>query len=256
MDHVDLHSLPDYIVTLNFLARVAVPLSLLAVIWLAVRRSSLAPEQRTRTGWVLSATLLGWFAVAWLLGHANVFSVGTNDLPRIELPLLIPIVAGLALMLGTQTGRAVVAATPQSWLVGLQVYRALGFMFLVLWAQGKMPGEFALPAGIGDIIVGVTAPFVAWLNARNAPSAAAVTRLWNVFGIADLVVAVTTGFLTSPSPLQMLAFDRPNLLITEYPIVMVPAFLVPVSIILHGLSLWKLPRLACSARSEASPAHA
>jgi hypothetical protein len=256
MDQTALHTLPDYIVTLNLLARAAVPLSLLGVVWLAIRRSDLTARQGAKTGAAISATLLGWFAVAWLLSQRNVFSVGVNELPRIELPLLIPIVAGLALMLRTESGRAVVAATPQSWLVGLQVYRALGFMFLVLWAQGKLPGEFALPAGIGDIIVGVTAPFVAWLNARNAPSAAAVTRLWNIFGIADLVVAVTTGFLTSPSPLQMLAFDRPNLLITEYPIVMVPAFLVPVSIILHGLSLWKLPPLACSARSDASRAHA
>lgn len=62
----------------------------------------------------------------------------------------------------------------------------------------------------------------------------------------DLVVALTTGFLTSPSPIQLLAFDRPNLLITTYPIVMVPIFLVPLSIILHGLSLWKIRRAAAS----------
>jgi hypothetical protein len=200
--------------------------------------------------------VLGWFAVAWGLSRLNVFAVGVDELPRIEFALILPIVAGLALMLGTASGRAIVTAAPQSWLVGLQVYRALGFMFLALWAQGQMPGEFALPAGIGDIIVGATAPLVAWLNARNAASAATVTRAWNIFGIADLVVAVTTGFLTSPSPLQMLAFDRPNFLITEYPIVMVPAFLVPASIILHGLSLWKLPRRACSADTSACTAHA
>ncbi len=256
MDQNALHTLPDYIVTLNLLARAAVPLSLFAVVWLSVRRSGLAAKQQAWTGWAISAVLLGWFAVSWALSQQNVFSVSANELPRIQYALLIPIVAGLALMLWTESGRAVAAAVPQSWLVGLQVYRALGFMFLVLWAQGKMPGEFAIPAGIGDIIVGVTAPFVAWLNARNAPSANAATRAWNIFGIADLVVAVTTGFLTSPSPLQMLAFDRPNLLITEYPIVMVPAFLVPVSIILHGLSLWKLPRRACRAGSVASPTHA
>jgi hypothetical protein len=77
-------------------------------------------------------------------------------------------------------------------------------MFLALCSRNQLPGEFAIPAGIGD-----------------------------------LIVAVTMGFLTSPSPLQMFAFDRPNLLITQYPLVMVPAFLVPTSIILHGLSLWK-----------------
>jgi hypothetical protein len=42
----------------------------------------------------------------------------------------------------------------------------------------------------------------------------------------------------------MLAFDRPNELIAQYPFVLVPIFFVPLSIILHGLSLWKLRRAA------------
>jgi hypothetical protein len=136
----------------------------------------------------------------------------------------------------------VIDATPQSWITGVQVYRALGAMFLALWLQGRMPGEFALPAGTGDVIVGLTAPFVAWLNAKQSPSAPAATIIWNLFGIADLVIAVGTGFLTSLSPYQMLAFDHPNALIAQDPFVLVPTFFVPLSIILHGLSLWKLRR--------------
>ena len=127
-------------------------------------------------------------------------------------------------------------------MTGVQVYRALGAMFLALWLQGRMPEEFALPAGTGDVIVGVTAPIVAWLNATRSPAAPVATLVWNVFGIADLVLAVSTGFLSSPSPYQMLALDRPNVLIVQDPFVMVPAFFVPLSIILHAMSLWKLRR--------------
>ena len=232
--------LPNYLVTLNFLFRTAAPLLLVAGIWLAVGRSKIPQAQHLTTRLVMSAAVLGWFAVAWWLGSSNFFVIEADDIPRIQFAIITPIVLGLVLILGTTRGRAVVAATPQPWLIAMQTYRALGAMFLILWAQGKMPGEFAIPAGTGDIIVGVTAPFVAWLNAKGSPRAEAVTRAWNIFGILDLVIAVTTGFLTSPSPLQLLAFDRPNLLITTYPIVMVPAFLVPLSIILHGLSLWKI----------------
>ena len=60
--------------------------------------------------------------------------------------------------------------------------------------------------------------------------------------IADLVTAVTLGVLTSPGPLQRLALDHPNLLTSSYPTVMTPAFAVPFSLILHGLSLWQLWR--------------
>jgi hypothetical protein len=84
------------------------------------------------------------------------------------------------------------------------------------------------------------APAAALAYARRGPNAANWIRSWNFLGIADLVIAVTTGFLTSPSPLQKLAFDQPNRLITAFPLVLVPVFLVPMSILLHFASLKKL----------------
>ena len=61
--------------------------------------------------------------------------------------------------------------------------------------------------------------------------------------IADLAVAVTTGFLTSPSPVQLLSLDRPNELIGTFPLAMIPVFLVPLSLLLHLASLQKLRRV-------------
>jgi hypothetical protein len=49
-------------------------------------------------------------------------------------------------------------AVPQSWLVGLQFYRVLGAIFLVMYAQGRMPAAFALPAGAGDVAIGLLSP--------------------------------------------------------------------------------------------------
>ena len=67
-------------------------------------------------------------------------------------------------------------------------------------------------------------------------------RAWNLLGIADLIVAVATGFLTSPSRFQMFALGAPNELIAAFPLVMIPVFLVPLSILLHLASLEKLRR--------------
>ena len=44
--------------------------------------------------------------------------------------------------------------------------------------------------------------------------------------------------------LHLLALDHPNTFITTYPTVMTPAFAVPLSLILHGISLWQLRRRA------------
>jgi hypothetical protein len=61
-----------------------------------------------------------------------------------------------------------------------------------------------------------------------------------VLGIADLINALALGFMTGPGPLQVLALDHPNLVATTYPTVLTPFFVVPLSIVLHGLSLWQL----------------
>jgi hypothetical protein len=55
-------------------------------------------------------------------------------------------------------------------------------------------------------------------------------------------VAITMGAMTSPGRPHLLAFDAPNLLISSYPLVMVPTFGVPLALMLHGLVLWRLRR--------------
>ena len=61
---------------------------------------------------------------------------------------------------------------------------------------------------------------------------------WNVFGILDLVVAVTTGFITAPSPL--FTYQPPNELISVFPLVLIPVYFVPLAVLLHLASLAKL----------------
>ena len=122
----------------------------------------------------------------------------------------------------------------------LQFYRVLGAIFVVLYAERHLPGIFALPAGLGDSLVGVLAPFVAASLARSPEESAPKVRLWNLLGIADLVIAVTLGFLTPPSPLQVAAFDRPSGLIAMFPLSLIPVFAVPLSILLHIASLQTL----------------
>ena len=96
-----------------------------------------------------------------------------------------------------------------------------------------MPGLFALPAGLGDVLVTGLAPVVAWAHARNPRSSTGLVAAWNILGITDFVVAIITGFATGPSPLQLAAFDNPNVLIAQFPLVLIPTFLVPLWTVLH-----------------------
>jgi hypothetical protein len=216
----------------------------LAAIIVGLNRSLIfanwSTRDRSQAIWGASALLAAFYLAASLPSRAGFYGGTTSKIPTIQVGLLIPIVAGILLFSIWQPFRRVIEAVPQQWLVGLQFYRTLGVIFLVLYAIGRLPAVFAIPAGAGDVLVGLLAPLVAIAQTRKSPQANSLLRAWNLLGLADLVVALTTGFLTSPSALQRFAFDAPNVLVSRYPLVMVPVFLVPLAILLHLASLHKL----------------
>jgi len=135
-------------------------------------------------------------------------------------------------------------AVPRQWVIAIQFYRVEGAIFLVLFAAHLLPGLFALPAGLGDVAVGLLAAAIG-IGATGGRQLNPRTVLrWNLLGIADLIVAVSTAFLTAPSAFQMFAFERPNELISMFPLVLIPTFLVPLAILLHIISLIQLGRAA------------
>jgi hypothetical protein len=239
--------IPEYLVSFESIVRPVVTIIALSLIWLGAARMPASAKSRFKTAGVLSAVFIGWLAVASYLGAANTYFASTETaVPTVLFGLLIPLaVAAIGLWRSESIAR-LVYAIPLHWLVAAQVYRVAGGIFLALWAAGRMPWQFALPAGIGDVTTGIVAVVVATLLARNAIGAHRATYAWSFFGIADLVVAITMGAMTSPGRPHLLAFDAPNLLISSYPLIMVPTFAVPLALMLHGLVLWRLRRETAS----------
>src|SRR5215469_12842352 len=254
--HTMTAQIPGYLLSFESIVRPLVMVIALSLIWFGAAHMPASAKSRYATAGVLSAVLIGWVAVAKYLGAANTYFAAADTaeagVPTILFGLLIPLaVAAIALWRSESIAR-LVSAIPLHWLVAAQVYRVAGGIFLVLWADGRLPWQFALPAGIGDVATGSLAVVVAALLAQNAIGAHRATYAWCLFGIADLVVAITMGAMTSPGRAHLLAFEAPNLLMTAYPLVMVPTFAVPLALMLHGLVLWRLRRGAASAERLAA----
>jgi hypothetical protein len=215
----------------------------------ALRLTGLPARERQSAFWSGSAVLVAWFFASLALSWSGFYHGTFSRVPTVPFGLLIPIAAGVALFWRVPVLRRIVESAPQSWIVSVQVFRVEGLIFLTLLAEGRLPGVFAWPAGVGDIIVGLLAPVVGIAFARGVRGSASWLWVWNLLGIADLVVAITTGFLSSPSPLQKLAFDRPNELISAFPLVMIPVFLVPIALLLHLASLRKLREIETEKRN-------
>jgi hypothetical protein len=180
-----------------------------------------------------------WVIIAFTLSIRGFFVSSAVAVPRIAYAFL-PLAVGYLAYRLLRSVRTVVDEIPMHSMIGLQFYRALGVVFLVEWMLGALPGAFALPAGIGDIAIGLSAPWMAARVRAGAPRAREMAILWNVLGIADLMVAVTMGVTTTPGPLHLFALDNPNVAIIMMPLVLVPIIAVPFSLLLHFIGLHRL----------------
>ena len=245
--------IPGYLHLLVSLAQALVLIPTVLLIWAGLARMREPTDGHLTACIAMTTVLFAWWAVIQALGAQNVFWAGNGveTGPLVLATMVIPVAASLFVL--ARSGRVgdIIDAIPLSWLVGAQFYRVLGVIFLVLWIDGRLPAEFAVSAGWGDIAVGVLAMLVAWMVHRGVRIANSAVLAWSVFGIADLVTAVGLGVMTSPGTLHLLALDNPNLYATAYPLVMVPAFAVPMSLILHGLVFVKLRRLKRDAADRA-----
>ena len=94
-----------------------------------------------------------------------------------------------------------------------------------------------LPAGLGDMAVGITAPWIVLSLIRQPEFAISTAFLrWNVLGILDLILAVSIATLSST-----LASGTPGEISTTpmatLPLVLIPAFFVLVFLMLHATAL-------------------
>jgi len=215
--------------------------AILAGLWVGLSRAGFAGNQHLRIWLAVALPFTIWLVLVWWIAFAGGFRARPG-IPPLPPAIFLPIIIGLIVLLSSKQIGAVLDAIPASWLVGLQLYRVLGGIFLVGWLQGGISGEFALPAGSGDVLVGLLALPVAYLLHKGARGAVALAIAWNVLGIIDLASAVSMGTLTQPGRLQLIVPAVPNLQLGTYPTVLIPAFAVPSSILLHAVSLRQLRR--------------
>ena len=111
---------------------------------------------------LLAVVLAVWFVVVFLLGAGGAMArqPGTPPIP-VLIGVTAPVIVFLVAYQVWPGFRAFVLSLDLSLAAGVQAWRAGGLGFLALYAYGVLPGAFAWPAGLGDIAIGVTAPWVA-----------------------------------------------------------------------------------------------
>ncbi len=170
-----------------------------------------------------------WLAVAIVAG-----ALGLARRLRPPMPQVLIFVLTLAVLVSAATG-----ARFRTWVMTVDVRAHVlihlsrllaGGYFLVLYQRGELPWIFAVPGGIGDMIVAALAVIPLVAPRRSLLFA------WNVIGLVDILMVVAAAVRSAGvDPASMAALLR-------LPLVVLPTFLVPIIIATHVLIFVRLAR--------------
>jgi len=145
----------------------------------------------------------------------------------VVLPAFAVVVVLLALL---PIGRRVALSFPLWLLLLAQSFRIGVELFLHrLWTEGMVPRLMTYEGGNVDILVGLSAPVVAWVST--------LAQVWNVVGMGALANIVVRAAITAPGRLQILEAELPNLALGTFPYTFIAAFFAPLAFALHVLAM-------------------
>jgi hypothetical protein len=175
-----------------------------------------------------------WFLAAVAVGASGCLT--SLAPPRLQLLLVLLTAAMIAAGLLVPSFRAWLASVDLRSVIAIHLTRFIGIYFLVLYARGLLPFDFAVLGGWGDIAVAATA--VLWLVLVPEPAAhRSLLLFWNLCGLIDIVFVVATAA-------RMAAADPASMgPLRTLPLSLLPTFLVPLIIASHVLIFWRLDAL-------------
>lgn len=233
------NQLPAYLWVITYAEVIGIAGAVAFALYRGARAAGLSDRVSTRLGWG-AALLFG----AWLATTSLVASEGTyrsrvgHGVPWLPLAALGFFSLLLALTRVPLITRALTATGTRGRLMSPHSFRVAGIVFVIAMLLGKLPALFAVPAGFGDIAVGIAA---AWVARKIRAGSGTQPLLWfTLLGIADLVSALTLGALTGF--LYVVHVHPAATLNAELPLATIPTFGVPLLLVMHLSSLRVLHR--------------
>jgi hypothetical protein len=198
----------------------------------------------SKYGKITAGLLAVWFISVFWASAAHLF---LNPLAQfgvgVAVAATVPLIVFSLWFASSEGFRNFTLSLDPKILTSVQVWRIVGFTFVLLQARNVLPAIFAWPAGYGDMFIGVTAGLAAWKLAE--PAHRGIFIFWQALGILDLVTAVslgTTARLLDPHGASMMEM-------TVLPLSLIPTFFVPLFMMLHVICIaqarkWKAEPLA------------
>ena len=181
-----------------------------------------------------------WLILALLAGASGALASLNPPLPQLVLTgLVILLLLAFLLIRGFR-----------DWCLNVDIkvfllfnlVRFVGVYFLILYSEGRLPYDFAVLGGWGDIVIAALAIILILFVPAGGKGGLWAYFIWNLLGLLDILFVVATASrlaLADPSSMSELL---------KLPLSLLPTFIVPVIIFIHIILFVRLYRSKDSGR--------
>jgi len=113
-------------------------------------------------------------------------------------------------------------------------------LLLSLFYDKEIPVEMTFEGRNFDIVAGLSAIIFSHRWFYDSKTGLKFLFIWNCVGLTLLFNIVITAILSLPTPFQVFGQAQPNLAVTYFPFVWLPAVVVPVVLFAHIISIRKI----------------
>jgi len=246
-----MYSPPWYVWVICLIGAIAFPAATCLVLYRGAHRTGSSRARAALLAVAVGVVLFGWLAASAVIAARGHYQGTPDGPPWLGIAAGGSLIALLAMSRIPAVARALAAPESLSRSVLPHTFRVAGVSFLIVMALGHLSPLFAIPAGLGDMAVGIRAPFVARQLARGTGRRSAVW--FHALGTLDLVNALILGGLTGYGIVHT---TSPNDALAVLPIVLIPTASVPLLLALHIVSLRRLATRPATPRRVTTPATA
>ena len=186
--------------------------------------------------------LFGWIILQSVLAAKGFYLVTETLPPRMAL-VLVPAMIMILLLLITAKGKKFTAGLDIKWLTLLHVVRLpVEIGLYLLFLQKQVPELMTFEGRNFDILAGISAPFIWFFMFVKKVISKKVLLTWNIICLALLMNILINAALSIPGPLQQFGLDQPNFGILYFPVILLPALIVPLVLFSHLVCIAQLSR--------------
>jgi hypothetical protein len=174
----------------------------------------------------------GYCALQSFIAFSGFYEISNTMPPRI-LGFLLPSIALIIWGLRPKQMAWLANHRNQKMSTLLHVVRVpVELSLFYLFCYGAVPELMTFEGRNFDILPGITAPFIALLFWKGKINKTGML-LWNWICLGLVLFIFVNGALSANIPIQLFAFDQPNIAVMFFPYVLLPAVIVPIVVFTH-----------------------